>query len=360
MHFSRINLVWIMTLALVIMILADTGFAKRKKDRAARDFKKIDINSDNQLSPEEWNRRGNFNKLDLNSDGFLSLSEVRNMYKGHDKRNYTWPPKGMSKIEIDIDNSVLEDRVDSTALGHTTRCGIARARGCGIDSQIAHGLLATGTGPRFPKHLTCPGIDDYWAMDYTFKRNRASFHGGIDIPVPWGTPARAVAAGSVVAMYKAHQSKRGNEVVLRHSPEQTGLPMWTYTAYGHLDILPDFKIGQRLKMGDIIAPTGNSGISARGRKGSDFGQSSNRRPAIHLAMFYSPVSQYAQVNDTIVPVNGQWLDPMTFYRQKEPFNSKEVKKLPESKKSVLIPVLLEDGTTLPADTKIIWPYSCLK
>jgi murein DD-endopeptidase MepM/ murein hydrolase activator NlpD len=166
----------------------------------------------------------------------------------------------------------------------------------------------------------------------------------------------AVAAGSVIATYQSDQSKRGNEVVLRHSPEQTGLPMWTYSAYGHLDALPDLQIGQKVAMGEIIGPTGNSGISAMGTKGS--GQSKNRRPAIHLAMFYSTIAKYSESNATIVPKNGYWLDPMAFYRQKEPFDSKSVKALAESEKSVLIPVLLEDGTTIPHNTKIIWPYTC--
>ena len=356
MPIVRIILVLTAVWTVSAMIQPDTGFAKKKKDRVAGDFRRADVNGDRQLSPEEWNRRGNFERLDRNADGFLSLKEVRGMYKGHDKRSYSWPPEGSPKLKIEIDDTVAKDRVDSTTLDRETKCGIARMLSCGIDSQISRGLLATGTGPRFPDHVSCPGIDDYWAMDYTFKRNRRTFHGGIDIPAPWGTPMRAVAAGSVVVMYGADQSKRGNEVVMRHSPEQTGLPMWTYSAYGHLDTLPDLKIGQRLEMGDIIGPTGNSGISGKSKKGS--GQSKTRRPAIHLATFYSAVSQYSEVNATIVPVNGYWLDPMAFYRQKGPFESNRVKALPEAEKSVPIPVMLEDGTTLPADTKIIWPFRC--
>ncbi|MCP3875403.1 MAG: peptidoglycan DD-metalloendopeptidase family protein [Desulfobacteraceae bacterium] len=348
--------IWLLVslVVMVVMIIPQTGFSN-KKDRVARDFRKADINGDNKISLKEWNRRGNFQRLDNNSDGFLSLREVRRIYKGHDKRNYSWPPKGMTKYLPGIDETVQRDRVDKDVLNKETICGIARLMKCKINPQINRGLLATGTGPRFPENVICPGIDDYWAMDYAFKRNRITFHGGIDIPVPWGTPIRSVAKGSVVAMFKADQSKRGNEVVLRHSPEQTGLPMWTYSAYGHLDALPKFKIGQRLKMGDIIGPTGNSGIAAKGKKGS--AQSKTRRPAIHLAMFYSLTPQYSEVKATIVPVNGYWLDPMAFYRQKEPFESKKVKDLPESEKSVAIPVLLEDGTTIPSDTKIIWPYS---
>jgi murein DD-endopeptidase MepM/ murein hydrolase activator NlpD len=347
-----------LAIILIAVLNHDTGFAKKNKerDRVKTDFIKADLNRDNRLSPKEWNRRGNFDKLDSNRDGSLSLQEVRQMYKGHDRRNYTWPPENHSPAEVVIDPTVRQDRVDKSELDAQTKCGIARLMRCDFNAQILKGLAATGTGPVFPAQFTCPGIDDYWAMDYESKRNRPTFHGGIDIPVPWGTPVRAVADGSVVALYDETLSKRGNEVVLRHRPDQTGLPMWTYTAYGHLDGLPDLQIGQQLKMGEIIGPTGNSGISAKGTKGS--AQSTTRRPAIHLAMFYSPHPQYTEANNTVVPKEGRWLDPMAFYRQKPPFDTPSVQALPETEKSVMIPVMLRVGTTIPEKTKIIWPYTC--
>ena len=327
-----------------------------KKDRVARDFLHADTDGDRKLSGAEWNRRGNFDRLDKNGDGVLSLKEVRGLYKGHDVKDYDWPPEGMPTPAVEIDPSVKADRVGSGALDNETRCGIGREPRCDIGPQKKRGLVETGTGPRFPDNAKCPSIDDYWAMDYASKRNRQSYHGGIDVPVPWGTPMRAVAAGSVVATYEAHQSKRGTELVLRHSPEQTGLPMWTYSAYGHMDAMPDLKIGQRVEMGQIIGPTGSSGISAKGRKGS--GQSSTRRPAIHLAMFYSSTNTYSEANDTVIPVDGYWLDPMAFYRAKGPFDTPSVKALPEAEKDVPIPVLFDDGTTVPAGTKLVWPYVC--
>ncbi len=342
--------------AVALIIIPNNSIAKKKKDRVARDFRHADVDGNEKLSPAEWNRRGNFKKLDKNGDDAISLRELRAMYKGHNDKNYAWPPKGMTQKKVEIDQSIQNDRVKQNMLDDETICGIARSKQCSIDDQIKRGLLATGTGPRFPEQTSCPGIDDYWAMDYSSKRRRASFHGGIDIPATWGTPMRAVAAGSVIAKYEAQQSKRGNEVVLRHTPEQTGLPIWTYSAYGHLDALPDLQIGQKVAMGGIIGPTGNSGISAMGKKGS--GQSKTRRPAIHLAMFYNTTGKYTESKATIVPLDGYWLDPIAFFRQKEPFDSASVKALAANEKDVLIPVLLEDGTTRPSNTKIIWPYSC--
>lgn len=357
MPFRRV--VFSLFLASLMLVMApDLSHAKKKnkgetKDRVARDFRHGDDDGDEQLSPAEWNRRGNFERLDRNGDGFLSLKEVRRMYKGHDDKSYDWPPQNMPPRTGDIDPTVKSDRVDKSVLDDETRCGIGRSKKCDIASQKARGLFETGTGPRFPSHALCPGADDYWAMDYASKRNNAAFHGGIDLPVPWGTPMRAAAAGSVVAKYGADNSKRGMELILRHSPKQTGLPMWTYTGYGHLDALPDLKIGQRVKMGEIIGPTGNSGISAKGTQ-----QSTTRRPAIHFVVFYADTPQYAQARDTIVPVEGRWMDPMAFYRQTGPFDTPSVKALPDSEKDVDIPVLFEDGAAFPANTKLVWPYAC--
>jgi murein DD-endopeptidase MepM/ murein hydrolase activator NlpD len=348
--------------SLMVVSFPDLGYSKmkkrekNKKNRVVRDFRHADENGDDKLDKAEWKRRGNFERLDEDGDGYLTLREVRVIYKGHDQRDYDWPPAGMQTPTIEIDPAIATDRRDTNPLDEETLCGIGRAAGCGTEQQMSRGLTATGTGPRFPDNARCPGADDYWAMDYTSKRNRASFHGGIDLPAPWGTPMRAVAAGSVVTLYEAHQSKRGTEVVLRHSPEQTGLAMWTYSAYGHLDAMPDLKVGQRIKMGQIIGPTGNSGISAKGKKGS--GQSATRRPAIHLAMFYSSTNTYSESNNTIIPVDGYWLDPIAFYSKSGPYDSPSVIALPDSEKSIPIPVMFEDGSTSPADTLRVWPYVC--
>lgn len=52
------------------------------------------------------------------------------------------------------------------------------------------------------------------------------------------------------------------------------------------------------------------------------------------------------------------LDPMAFYRQKPPYDSASVKALADAEKDVAIPILFDDATSLPSDTKIIWPYAC--
>ncbi|MEG3618031.1 peptidoglycan DD-metalloendopeptidase family protein [Magnetovibrio sp. PR-2] len=336
------------------------GGKKMKKDRVARDFRHADTNGDFKLSREEWNRRGNFDNLDRNGDGQLSLKEVRIMYQGHTDKSYSWPPETsvFTFPGLETDASVKDDRVAKDMLDQETLCGIGRSKRCGIQHQLKRGLIETGTGPVFPDGANCFGMDDYWAMDYASKRNKQSYHGGIDIPVAWGTPMLAIADGSVIATYKAHQSKRGNEVIVRHSPDDTGLNIWVYSGYGHLDKLPDLKIGQRVKMGDIIGPTGNSGIAARGSKTGNATQSSSRRPAIHLATWFAPGPKYSESQDVIIPLDGRWLDPFALYRQQPPYVSQDVKALPDDNKVVRVPVMFDDGTKSPASTKLIWPYAC--
>ena len=60
----------------------------------------------------------------------------------------------------------------------------------------------------------------------------------------------------------------------------------------------------------------------------------------------------------LIPVDAYWMDPNALYRKLAPFNSASLKALPENQKKVPIPYMLSSGEFIPADTKIIWPYSC--
>ena len=52
------------------------------------------------------------------------------------------------------------------------------------------------------------------------------------------------------------------------------------------------------------------------------------------------------------------MDSNAIYRQKLPLDSAAMKALPDAEKGVAIPVMFKDGETFPADTKLVWPYSC--
>jgi len=335
-----------------LMLFSVPGFS-RERDRVGGDFRRADKDGDGKLNHDEWRRRGNFDLLDADKDGYLSLPEVRAMYEGNSEKSYDWPPPGFERSALEYDSSAIGDIVDSDSLDRDVKCAIGRGRKCDSKPAVNRGLFETGLGPVFPENSVCRGIDDYFALDYTFKRNREAYHGGIDLPAPWGTPMIAVAAGTVVGKFMGEKSPRGIEIVLRHAPEDTGLPFWIYTGYAHLDRMPDVEVGQRLVLGEIIGPTGNSGISGKKRK-----RSHNRRPAIHFSAFYSETGAYAIRRDVIIPMNGRWLDPIALYRQKLPLDSRSMKALPEGEKGVSIPVMFEDRSTIPADTKFVWPYMC--
>ncbi len=77
------------------------------------------------------------------------------------------------------------------------------------------------------------------------------FHPGIDISVPRGTPVTAPADGVVV--FSGTKGGYGNIIVLDHG-------YGTVTRYGHLDGF-NVRPGQRVKRGDVIAFSGNTGRS---------------------------------------------------------------------------------------------------
>jgi murein DD-endopeptidase MepM/ murein hydrolase activator NlpD len=80
---------------------------------------------------------------------------------------------------------------------------------------------------------------------------RPDFHPGIDVSVPRGTKVVAPADGVVV--FCGTKGGYGNIVVLDHG-------YGTVTRYGHLDGF-NVRPGQRVKRGDVIAFSGNTGRS---------------------------------------------------------------------------------------------------
>jgi murein DD-endopeptidase MepM/ murein hydrolase activator NlpD len=283
--------------------------------------------------------------------GALTLAVLLSGFDGRGMRGET---QRMQRERIDAASPLLEGETTRHALDDATLCGIARLRRCDIAQALARGLIETGLEPRFPEGLDCRGIDEGYAISYTTKRVREQYHGGIDMPAPWGEPIIASADGTVVAVYGDDNSMRGNEVLLRHSPQDTGLALWIYTEYAHFSEKPAQRPGQRVRMGEVLGLTGNSGLNRYGNQ-----QSGRRRPAIHYAAFYSDSPQFVEVDGrVIVPVRGWWMDPLALFRNKLPLDSVAMKALPENDKRVPVAVMLEDGSTVPAGVKIVWPYRC--
>lgn len=315
-----------------------------------RAIKKHDTNKDGKISRKEWKWDPSvFDEIDTDGDGFLTLEEFKARFAG------TEGGRGKDGDDRAREAPLLDGQTTSNVLDEVTLCAIGRRRTCDIKLAIERGLFETGLRPRFPENVECRDIDEQWAISYTWKRDRENYHGGIDMPAPWGTPIIAVAAGTVVGKFLGKNSYRGKEIILRHSPEDTGIPLWIYTQYAHFDEMPKHGVGQRVRMGEVLGPTGNSG---RGRRSNE--QSTKRRPAIHFAVWYSTSDKYVARRHKVIPVEGQWMDPNALFRKKLPLDSYSIKALPEAEKKVPIAVMVDDGEVIPANTKIVWPYTCTR
>lgn len=251
------------------------------------------------------------------------------------------------------DDRMLPGQVGKSELTQELRCAIGRPGDCSIKLAIEYGLFETGLRPQFPDGVQCRDIDEHFAISYSAKRGREQYHGGIDLPAPWGTPMIAAADGVVVGRYDGFDSYRGKEIILRHRPEDTGFPFYIYTQYAHFDTLPTLQVGDVVRMGQELGPTGNSGI---GRTG---GQSAKRRPAIHFAAWFTPSDKYVALRGKIIPLEARWMDPNALFLAKDhPLDSDSLKALPEARKRVPVAVMLKDGSVQPDGAKVIWPYHC--
>lgn len=312
--------------------------------RAERSIKKNDVDGDGRVSRDEWRKGGRrFKKIDTDRDGYITLEEFRERFD-----ETAGEEESASEPETLLDGQTTRDALDEETL-----CAIGRSRRCDINVAIDRGLFETGLRPVFPENAECRDIDEQYAISYTYKRNRENYHGGIDMPAPWGTPMIAVAAGTVVAKFRGEKTHRGIEIWLRHSPEDTGIPFWIYTQYTHFDEMPKLDVGQRVSMGEVLGPTGNTGISTRTGV-----QSTRRRPAIHFAVFYTESDQFVVLRNKVVPVESYWMDPNALFRKEPPFDSHSMKALPDEEQQIPVSVMFEDGETVPTDTKIVWPYTC--
>jgi len=323
--------------------------ASAQEDRAATMLKRMDADGDGRISKDEWQRKpGGFRRMDTDEDGFLTLEELRARFGGG-APGAALPTPSPAASPATTDGLVPMDAIDEK-----TRCGIGRSRKCDIQDAVDLGLFETGLVPVFPDGLDCPGIDEAWAIDYSGKRDRVNYHGGIDMPAVTGTPIIAAADGTVVSTSMGEKSYRGIELIVRHAPADTGLDVWVYTQYAHFDTPPTLGVGDRVKMGQVLGPTGNTGITNSGR--NHFKQ---RRPAIHYAVWYSASPDYAiGRRGAVIPRDGLWMDPNALYRMKPPFDTASLRDLPGDAKRVPIPVITKAGRTVPEGARTVWPYRC--
>ncbi len=341
----------VMVLSVLAVSPAWAQQGQRMADPVSFYFPGYDTNGDGKLDRQEWNRRGNFDLLDSNHDSGIDRDEFALIYgrlgQGRDPVSSPAPSAAM-------DDSVKADQVDIEAIGKGAFCIVARRGKCSDATQMAtdNGLMPTGTGPVFPAGANCPGIDETFAESYEDKTGQGA-HGGIDIPVEAGTPILAVADGTVVAVITNEFQARGLNMVLRHSPQDSGLPFWTYSEYAHLKTAPELVVGQRVSKGQIIAVTGNTGVKPNSKSAE-----SKRRPAIHYAIYYSETPRFAVMGNYAIPEKPHWMDPVALYRNQAPYDSQSLLALPDAEKDVAVPVMMVDGSFSSPDAKRIWPYAC--
>jgi murein DD-endopeptidase MepM/ murein hydrolase activator NlpD len=227
-----------------------------------------------------------------------------------------------------------------------------------IRAELKHmrsrGFVPTGLSPVYPKDANCPQVSSPFASETRGDGSRRAtqffhgYHGGMDIPVPEGTPILAIADGTVV--HKADGPNIGGiGLILQHAPEDTGLPIWIYTEYKHLKEMPALAVGQRVRMGDTIALAGKTGTV-----GGYYGEAGHSH--LHLTAFYSDNSDY-RAQRLFVPIDGHWMDPLALYKR-PPHNSHALRNLPDDAKKVRIPYVATTGKRVPEETKVIWPFAC--
>lgn len=224
-----------------------------------------------------------------------------------------------------------------------------------LEQMQARGFLATGLEAVYPEDAECLKINSDFGSSTRGDGSMRSrmfyngYHGGADIPAPLGTPVLAMAAGKVV-----HKSEGvsigGIAMILQHAPEDTGLPLWTYTEYKHLRELPAAPLGHRFAMGEVIAYSGDTGT-----KGGYYGAAGHSH--LHLSAFNSPNDQYT-VQTIFMPAGGQWMDPLALFKG-PPLKSDEIRELPGAAKRVRFAYMTPNGALAPPGAKVIWPFACI-
>lgn len=252
--------------------------------------------------------------------------------------------------------------------GYSKACAAARGGGRGGHHKLmvelgertlrqaqAHGLIGTGLTPAFPKDAKCTPIASPFASRTRYDGSRrvawADFgrHGGMDLSLRIGTPIHAVFNGTVI--HKRSGTRLiGIEMVVRQSPQDTGLKVWTFTTYKHFSRMPKVKVGQKIKRGEVIGLSGRSGTV-----GGYFGK--RGYPHLHMSAFMNADGAYSIRSGRVMIRHGRYVDPLAFFFRQS-LDSSAIRKLPASERKVPIPYVTPDGTIVPADSPAVWPVAC--
>ncbi len=218
------------------------------------------------------------------------------------------------------------------------------------------GLFKTGLTPVFPESLNCPGISSPYGSLTRYDGSRRNndhhgYHNGMDITLDTGTPLLATADGEVIHKGTAGQLV-GNYIWLRFPPAATDLPVYIFARYQHLNKPASLNIGDKVKAGDTVGLSGNTGTT-----GGHFGRAGY--PHLHLFYQYKQEADFKIKGPMVGPANMHYLDPVALYLPPgSPIGNKAARDLPKAQKLVNIPAVTTNGTKFPPDTKVVWPVAC--
>src|SRR3989338_11089059 len=133
------------------------------------------------------------------------------------------------------------------------------------------GIKHTGLEASYPAEASCPKIASPFGSRYNPNNTQRisrppffGFHNGIDIPVSYGTPVRAMTDGVVMgnqpifnASYDNVNVYTGHSLSIFASRKDTGLERDVFLDYAHLQQNFPVKSGQKIKQGEVIGYAGH-------------------------------------------------------------------------------------------------------
>lgn len=130
----------------------------------------------------------------------------------------------------------------------------------------------------------------YGYTAYSKKLYASGFHNGIDIASSYGEPIKAALSGKIIAIGNCGRYAYGKWIAVEHENALT-------TLYAHFSGYGAFKVGDKVKTGDIIGYEGSTGYSTGAH--------------LHFGVYVSQTFRVESMWYGLLPI-GAHLDPMKY------------------------------------------------